>query len=223
MLETLVFQKTDLGRGELSSRRLGLSNTLRLVLVLVDGRRDVRTLTAFSDTVAKDPECLLELLNLNLIEVVGETNELDERQPGFLRALREVNDVHVEPFGEGLVQVAPMAEYNEQQQKSRRSGDTAEMSRRSGDTENKLAGAIAPDRPSGQSITNLVRAKQTLVAALRNVLKDEAETACLRVQQAESIEDVLVLLPRLTDLVGLYTTASKGAVLHDQIRDLLLQ
>jgi hypothetical protein len=214
MLETLVFQKTDLGRGELSSRRLGLSNTLRLVLVLVDGRRDVRTLTAFSDTVEKDPECLLELLNLNLIEVVGETSEADERQPGFLRALREVNDVHVEPLGEALEQVAPSAvEQNQQPQKSRRTGDT----------ENKFATAMAPDRPSGQSITNLVRAKQTLVAALRGALKEEAETACLRVQQAESLEDMLVLLPRLTDLVGLYTTASKGAVLHDQIRDLLLQ
>jgi hypothetical protein len=203
MLETLVFQKTDLARQELGSRRLGLSNTLRLVLVLVDGRRDVRTLTAFSDTVARNPECLLELFNSGLIEVVGETDELDERQPGMLRALREGNDLQMERV---LADSMPkQTSYIVEERKA------------------FAAPGFPAEQQSAQAFANLVLAKQALVAELHRVLKEESATACLRVQQAESIEDMLVLLPKLTDLVGLYTTTSKGAALHDQVRDLLLQ
>jgi hypothetical protein len=181
MLDSLIFQKTDLGKRELSARALNLSNTLRLVLVLIDGRRNVRTLAAFSETVARDRFCLEELMQMGLIEPVGETSSEDELQPGILRVLAEVN--HAE-------QPEPIF--------------------------------VPPQEVPSANASTLVRAKQLLMQELRAVLGDNSDVACARVKGVTRVEEMLEILPKLTDLVGLYTSRSRGEQLHDKIRDLIV-
>jgi hypothetical protein len=193
MLDSLIFQKTELGKHELTARELSLSNTLRLVLVLIDGRRNVRTLAAFSDTVGRDRSCLETLMQMGLIEPVGETSSEDEQMPGILRALAEVNqptDGHAASQADAQINHEPYV-------------------------------AAAPAATMTNS-SALVRAKQMLSAELRAVLGENADMACARVYGVNRVEELLEILPKLTDLVGLYTTRSRGEQLHDKIRDLVV-
>jgi hypothetical protein len=192
--ESLIFQKTELGRYELATRKLGLSNTLRLVLVLVDGRRSVRTLAAFSDTVAQDPQCLEELLKQGMIEVVsdGTSPPAPASAPPRSMALAREPEASSAPqlpaSSPGVDSIG--AQVN--------------------------ASASLPDAP------RLPMAKQLLVSELRAVLGEEADVACSRVQQINNLEEMLVALPRLTGLIALYSTKTRGDQAHDRIRDLLL-
>jgi hypothetical protein len=215
VLDNLIFSKTELGKQEIQYRRIGLSNTIRLILVLIDGRRDVRTLLALSETLAKDPNCLESLMQQGLIEVTGES-DIDAvpfapiAAPSALRAPNTAEMAHRVP---NTAQMNPslVALANEPIGKSFALA-------------NEPTGNFAPSsaRPSAQENAQLMRAKQVLMNELKQGIGADSETACLRVMQSDSVETLLVLLPKLTDLLALYTTRQQGLRVHDGVRDLLL-
>lgn len=66
-MSTTIFQKTDLGREEVSSRNQGLSAKLRRLLILVDGQRTVEALRAASGLLDETDALIAQLMTIGLI------------------------------------------------------------------------------------------------------------------------------------------------------------
>ena len=211
LLDTLIFQKTEIARAEIAGRTLGLSNELRLVLVLIDGRRDVAALALLSPRVAASHDCLEQLLALDAIEVIGESQPGDARTLGFdtrpeLRLDMRIDtrpDTRPEFAAEPLLsrelpraattQVAPAPAI-------------ASATHGAGNESLNTAAAIdaaamyAPLKPNNR----LLQARAQLGGELARLLGADAKLACERVQQMNTREELLAALPKLTNLIALY-------------------
>lgn len=71
----MIPRRTDAGETELARRALGLSQRHRTVLLLVDGRRDVREIIELAQQAGADRRCFEELLAHGL--VAGPVGERD--------------------------------------------------------------------------------------------------------------------------------------------------
>ncbi len=198
MLDSLIFQKTDLGKLELTSRTLGLSSALRLVLVLVDGRRDVARLAGLSDAVRANHSCLEELLNAGFIEVIGES--LDEQSYG-MDVMAAANRTGQRP----VVQV-PV---------------NWSTSKPMPEPEPPRAPPLRLVQPDPAQLGNFQSAKNLLINALQTHLGSEGNLSSQRVQQAQSTDDLLMMLAKLTDLIGLYATKPVGDRLYSAVVETL--
>jgi hypothetical protein len=201
VLPNLICKQTELGKDELKTRRRGLSNYLRLALTLVDGRRDAATLGVLSESISQNPEILPTLLAGGYIEVIGES----ERTSSDTRTLEDL----ARAAAATRAQAAPAAFDSRM--------NPAQLSESN----------ITMERPvisgQGAGLSNLAAAKLTLTQALNASLGAESGAACQRVMQANSIEDMLLLLPKLSDLVGLYTNKAEGRKLAETVQDLLMR
>lgn len=64
---TLVYRKTPSGRAEIGTRRHKLASSLRSLLLLVDGQRDVGQLRHVATTLHAPPDAIDKLVELGLI------------------------------------------------------------------------------------------------------------------------------------------------------------
>ncbi len=224
VLHNLIFQKTERGRVELSTRLLGLSNALRLVLVLIDGRRDVRTLQALSEHVRSAPNCLEDLLNEGLIEVIGESSESDSSVADLITEVAKAPRMTNLPNASAMPvmakpTIAPAYSTAAQIPETAMSypAQVAESTSRPIATNF----GVPASNPAGRS-EQLNRAKAMLMNYLKKHMRDEASVACERVAQCQNSEEMLVLLGKLSDLVGLYSSKSVGERVYAEVRDALV-
>jgi hypothetical protein len=201
VLPNLICKQTELGKDELKTRRRGLSNYLRLALTLVDGRRDAATLGVLSESISQNPEILPTLLAGGYIEVIGES----ERSANGPQSLGGLTDAAAAVRAQALV--SPQQTQTSAHQLSAERSLT-EKAASSGNDSN---------------LSNLSAAKLALTRALTASLGNESAAACQRVMQTNSVEDMLLLLPKLSDLVGLYTSKAEGRKLADVVQDLLMR
>jgi hypothetical protein len=73
MHEGVRFTKTEAGRGEIKTRARKLAPTLRSLLLLIDGQRDVAQLRQVMAALHAPPDALEQLVALDLIAEVGGT------------------------------------------------------------------------------------------------------------------------------------------------------
>jgi hypothetical protein len=201
LLETLIFQKTDLGRVELASRVLGLSNELRLVLVLIDGRRDVASLSMLSSKVASSHDCLEELMALGVIEVIGESGA------GYTP----------EPQRSSVTPSAAKASY------SAPTATTQQANYPSATAAPATAVAwVAPPAPIPQAPSaNFLQARAQLSGEISRLLGKDARPACDRLQEMRTREELLEALPKLVNLVALYGYNNEAQRIRATILNLL--
>jgi hypothetical protein len=207
LLENLIFQKTDLGRVELASRIIGLSNELRLVLVLIDGRRDVAALSMLSAKVAASHDCLEELMALGVIEVIGESGTAPEPPRSNAAMPRSAVPSSALP---NLTTASAAKPYGQMPVAS---------------TQNYAITAQplspTPMAPSLAPSANVLQARAQLSAEIARLLGKDARAACDRLQEMRSREELLEALPKLVNLVALYGYHNEAQRIRATILNLL--
>jgi hypothetical protein len=199
LLDNLIFQKTDTARAELAGRTLGLSNELRLVLVLIDGRRDVAALATLSPRVAASHDCLEQLLEMAAIEVIGESQPGDSTPFGF-DATRIVDSVRSDP-AKGVpahAQFAPV----------------------SISASNPVA-APPPRVDAVKTNNRVLQARAQLSGEITRLLGADGQLAADRVRQMGSRDELLEALPKLVNLIALYGHSADAQRIRSDLTYLL--
>jgi hypothetical protein len=206
LLDSLIFQKTDTARAELSGRTLGLSNELRLVLVLIDGRRDVAALAALSPRVATSRDCLEQLLDMAAIEVIGESQPGEGTQFGF-DAARGADAVRSPEVMRRDVTIASVT----------MPSPVANMQ--------SMAVNVAPaaiDRTvTEKTNSRVLQARAQLSGEITRLLGADGQLAAERVRLMGSRDELLEALPKLVNLVALYGHANDAQRIRTDITYLL--
>jgi hypothetical protein len=212
LLETLIFQKTDLGRVELASRILGLSNELRLVLVLIDGRRDVAALSMLSAKVAASHDCLEELMALGVIEVIGESGSAPEpsRSNAAMPSPAMPSPAMPSPGTPNITTASAIKSYAQ---------TPAASTQNYASTAQRLT--PTPVAPSHAPSANVLQARAQLSAEIARLLGKDARAACDRLQEMRSREELLEALPKLVNLVALYGYHNEAQRIRVTILNLL--
>jgi hypothetical protein len=208
LLDNLIFQKTDLGRVELASRILGLSNELRLVLVLIDGRRDVASLSMLSAKVAASHDCLEELMALGVIEVIGES--------GASGYAPEPQRSSVTPSAAKASYSAPTATTQQATYPSATAAAATAVAWVAPPT--PIPQAPIPQAPSA----NFLQARAQLSGEISRLLGKDARAACDRLQEMRTREELLEALPKLVNLVALYGYNNEAQRIRVTISNLLV-
>jgi hypothetical protein len=204
LLETLIFQKTESGRREIVSRALALTNELRLVLVLIDGRRDVQALAQLSPRVRKSHDCLEELMALGLIDVFGES-DAQNIGIGFSEIRAASQDQSTVPAN-----AAYKAATSAREVANLSSHTTAQR---------PIVGTRVEERAT--SVQDISAAKSLLSSELLRLLGSDGQTAVNRVLQMRTRDELREALPKLVNLLVLYEFKSDAQRLNVRIGELL--
>jgi hypothetical protein len=161
--------KTARGQNEIARRELLQSRVMRNVLLLVDGKRDVRDLQQMMQALCAPPDALEQLLDLGLIAALPET------APPAPAAGEPAADAPVadEPAADGLAETA---------------GNSALPPELDIDTR------VAPETAdSAADFASLYQQLNALVSTHLGMIK--AYGLQLKIEQCQTADDLLALLP----------------------------
>ena len=161
--------KTACGQNEIARRELLQSRVMRNVLLLVDGKRDVRDLQQMMQALCAPPDALEQLLDLGLIAALPET------APPAPAAGEPAADAPVadEPAADGLAETA---------------GNSALPPELDIDTR------VAPETAdSAADFASLYQQLNALVSTHLGMIK--AYGLQLKIEQCQTADDLLALLP----------------------------